>query len=152
MDENNTLNYGEYTISNNAVSSRFSRFTLKLYNLTMKPDIKLIATRIRKAREQAGYTQVDMADALGMSQANINKLELGKGNLTLNNLFKIADLFGLSPVYFLGGVEVNLEPEEEELITLYRSLPRSGPYRPLAYRSLLSMVETIQQMKTNGLE
>lgn len=152
MDENNTLNYEDYTISNNILSSKFSRFTLKLYNLGMKPDKQLIANRIRKAREQAGYTQTDMADALGMSQANINKLEAGKGNLTLSNLFKIAGLFDLSPVYFLGGVEVNLEPEEEELITLYRSLPRSGPYRPLAHRALLSMLETIREGKTNGPE
>jgi transcriptional regulator with XRE-family HTH domain len=53
---------------------------------------------IRKARKQAGFTQLQLCNKLGISAAPINHVENGLESISLFNLRKICDEIGLEVV------------------------------------------------------
>ena len=55
-----------------------------------------IHDKIRKLRELRGKSQLEAADALGLSQPNYSKYESGKNDFTVKQIEKLADLLGLS--------------------------------------------------------
>ncbi|MGY3054553.1 transcriptional regulator with XRE-family HTH domain [Pedobacter sp. UYEF25] len=57
--------------------------------------VKDVASNIRKIREYKGYTQDYLAAKLKISQNAYSKLELGYSKLTVDRLFKIANILGL---------------------------------------------------------
>ncbi len=61
----------------------------------------VIAHKIGVAREDAGLTQAELAEKLGMDQASISAIESGAPNMTLETLERIAKALGL---------KVTLEP------------------------------------------
>lgn len=59
------------------------------------PNIKLIVGQaIAEAREEKGMSQRDLSYASGVMQADISRIEKGKGNPTLTTLQKIAKSLG----------------------------------------------------------
>ena len=59
------------------------------------PDIRLVVGQaIAEAREEKGMSQRDLSSASGVMQADISKIEKGKGNPTLITLQKIAKSLG----------------------------------------------------------
>ena len=66
------------------------------------PEIKLIVGQaIAEAREEKGMSQRDLSSASGVMQAEISKIEQGKGNPTLTTLQKIAKSLGRTIASFL---------------------------------------------------
>ncbi|MBF0522878.1 MAG: helix-turn-helix transcriptional regulator [Candidatus Omnitrophica bacterium] len=61
-----------------------------------------IAQQIKEVRLQLGYTQVEMAEKLGVIQQFISKLETGRENLTIDTLKRIADVFEKKLIIRLG--------------------------------------------------
>ena len=57
--------------------------------------------RLRKARLDAGLTQVDVAEALGRGQSYITKCELGERRIDPIELQQFAKLYGKRLSYFL---------------------------------------------------
>ena len=55
--------------------------------------MKEITENIKKFRELKNYTREIMADKLEMSLSGYSKLERGDVELTVNKLYKIADIF-----------------------------------------------------------
>lgn len=53
---------------------------------------KIVAQRIMEVREEKGLFQKDIAAALDLSTNAYNSIENGKTNLTVNVLYKIADI------------------------------------------------------------
>jgi len=51
---------------------------------------KRLGTAIRKAREEAGYSQDSFADAIEMHRAYYSAIERGERNLTLATLGRVA--------------------------------------------------------------
>ena len=51
-----------------------------------------IGLTIRKLREQKGFSQDFVAEKLGINQSTYGKLERDVSNITLDRLFKIADV------------------------------------------------------------
>lgn len=49
---------------------------------------------VRDAREAAGLTQVALAEQLGMTQAEISRLELGGADPRLSTLMRLAEVLG----------------------------------------------------------
>lgn len=49
---------------------------------------------MREARRAAGLTQVQLADRLGMQQADISRLELGRADPRLTTLMRLAVVLG----------------------------------------------------------
>ena len=66
------------------------------------PDIKLLVGQaIAEARGEKGMSQRDLASDSGIMQAEICKIEQGKGNPTLTTLQKIAKALGKTVTSFL---------------------------------------------------
>lgn len=60
--------------------------------MTKNPEIRLIGQNIRKIRELRSLNQEYVADALGISLRTYGKSESQPEYITLDNLFKIADI------------------------------------------------------------
>lgn len=84
---------------------------------------------LRKLRDEAGVTQKQLADAIGVSQQSINKYENHNIEPDIRTLIRIADFFHISIDYLVGHrlmcdpVDLrNFSPEEFQLIAKYRRL------------------------------
>jgi len=64
---------------------------------------KNIGQKIQAAREEKGMTQVDLAGALGITQAALSNYELGKRRLYIHQIEAIADVLERSISYFIEG-------------------------------------------------
>ena len=61
-----------------------------------------IGTKIQKLREFKGYSQTNMAEELGMTQANYSKIERGEAkHLTVERLEGIAKVLEIDPATIL---------------------------------------------------
>lgn len=69
-----------------------------------------IGEHIKQAREERGWTQAQLGEALGYSQATIGNYELGRRHIGLDDLYRIADALNKPYAYFLG---VDKQIEEE---------------------------------------
>ena len=61
--------------------------------------------RIRKAREEQGYTREKFAEALDVSVSYLAELERGRTGISVKMLIKVCNLLGLSADYVLFGTE-----------------------------------------------
>lgn len=66
-------------------------------------DYKAIAQRIRGARKEAGLTQAELAEKIGISTNAVAKLETNLMTASLQTLVNIANVLGLDINYFLRG-------------------------------------------------
>lgn len=64
-------------------------------------EYKVFIKRLKKARQDAGLTQVQAAEKIGSSQAYISKVENGQLRVDVLELKRFAKLYGKSAVYFL---------------------------------------------------
>lgn len=62
-------------------------------------------TRIRKAREDMGYTREKFAEKLDVSVSYLAELERGRTGLSVKMLIKVCNVLGLSSDYVLFGNE-----------------------------------------------
>ena len=53
---------------------------------------KRVGELIRKVRKEKGFTQKELGEKLGLTEATFNRYETGRQNLTLDTLQKIADV------------------------------------------------------------
>jgi transcriptional regulator with XRE-family HTH domain len=66
---------------------------LKSSILALKHNLMSLETKLRKLREQKGWSQMDVAHQLSISQPAYNKWEAGQAKPTLPNLQKLAEIF-----------------------------------------------------------
>ena len=64
-------------------------------------DYRIFVKRLRKAREEAGLTQVQVAKKLGSSQAYISKVEKSQLRVDVLELKRFASIYGKPASYFL---------------------------------------------------
>ena len=64
--------------------------------------IKMVFTRIRDLREDHDYKQEYVAKYLGVQQTTYSKYELGKVNVPVEMLMKLADFYHVSLDYLTG--------------------------------------------------
>lgn len=62
-------------------------------------------TRIRSARENAGYTREQFAEKLDVSVSYLAELERGRTGISVKMLTKVCNVLGLSADYVLFGQE-----------------------------------------------
>ena len=62
-------------------------------------------SRIRKAREDAGYTREQFAELLDVSNSYLAEVERGRTGVSLKTLKAICNLLGLSADYLIFGAE-----------------------------------------------
>lgn len=64
-------------------------------------EYKVVLERMRKARLEAGLTQVRVAKKLGHHQSYVSKIESGERRVDVVELNKFAKLYGKNVNYFL---------------------------------------------------
>ncbi|HWR14595.1 MAG TPA: helix-turn-helix transcriptional regulator [Terriglobales bacterium] len=71
----------------------------------MSTDIRVrLGSRVRALRRDRGWTQVEMAELLGIDRSYLSEIETGKKDPSLRVLKTIADGFKLSLSRFLRGI------------------------------------------------
>jgi transcriptional regulator with XRE-family HTH domain len=82
-------------------------------------DIYGIADRLYKARTKKGLKQADVCKVLGIGQPSYSALETGKRALTVPELFKLAELFGVT-IEWLLGINFDNDLTDEEMLELQK--------------------------------
>ena len=81
-------------------------------------DANELAERLRQAREAAGISQQDAAEAIGVHRTSITQMEGGNRSVSTLELTKLADLYRRSVMWFLGEQSVE---GQDVLVTLHRA-------------------------------
>lgn len=97
-------------------------------------------TRIRKAREDQGYTREKFAEALDVSVSYMAELERGRTGISVKMLIKVCNLLGLSADYVLFGKERN--EDTRRLDAIHRINPK---YLPLLDSVTTKLLELSQK-------
>ena len=90
---------------------------------------KTFAKKLKEARMAVGMTQVELADAMGVSEGTIGNYEMGIRVPDANAISRITTALGVTASYLLGDImdieseyhSVALNDDEVELIKAYRS-------------------------------
>ncbi len=56
--------------------------------------------RVRRIREQRGFSQEHLADLAGIHRTYMSSVERGRRNIGLDNIAALADALGVSPAMF----------------------------------------------------
>lgn len=88
----------------------------------------ITGSRIRELRLRQGLTLDDVAKHLGVGRQAIYKYEQGTvTNIPLENIEKMAALFGTTPGYIAGWIDKDSSASDEEyIINTFRVLPQAG--------------------------
>jgi HTH-type transcriptional regulator / antitoxin HipB len=62
-----------------------------------KPTRRVLARRVRSLRKALGLTREELADRVGLRQAQISELESARSNITIDNLHRLAVALGVRP-------------------------------------------------------
>lgn len=60
-----------------------------------------VARRIKEERVQRGWTQGQLAKLIGISQAEISRIENSLTEITLSDIDKFSTVFGVSSIYLM---------------------------------------------------
>jgi transcriptional regulator with XRE-family HTH domain len=75
---------------------------------------KMFGARVRVVRRQAGVSQEELALRCGLDRSYIGQVERGERNLTLENIYRIADGLDVPPGSLLQELQGNLDLGLEE--------------------------------------
>jgi transcriptional regulator with XRE-family HTH domain len=79
--------------------------------ITEEELFQLVGLRIKRIRRSKGISQQVLAYQVDMEKTNISRIEGGRTNVTLKNVYKIAEALGVSMKEI-----VDIESEEKEII------------------------------------
>lgn len=97
-------------------------------------DKKYIGEKIRKARVNAGMTQYELAEKIGITEKHISNIERGLNFLALNNFFKLIEILGISIEYF----DVNVSHEKNsDKLALIEFIEQATDKELKAYNSII---------------
>ena len=68
-------------------------------------EYSLFLEQLRKAREERGLTQIDVAERLGQTQSFVSKVERGERRLDVVELRAFCSAIGMSFTTFVGQIE-----------------------------------------------
>lgn len=82
---------------------------------------KIFGSILKQYRNQAGYTQAEIAEKLGISEKYVSRVETGIGGISKETLAKYMNILGISPntMYkdFISNEKVKKEIEISEAIS-----------------------------------
>lgn len=84
--------------------------------MLMELDKKLIGIRIMQRRKACGYTQEQLSEKIGLSKNHISSVERGRQIPTTQFIFKLCNVLGETPDYYLIGTPSSKTDEITELI------------------------------------
>ena len=86
-----------------------------------------IGEAIRRLRKEAGLTQEQLADKLGISYQSVSRWELGSTYPDMELIPALTELFGVSADVLLGIPQVQREKEAEKALTALAQACREDP-------------------------
>lgn len=91
---------------------------------------------LKEAREHFGYTQKEIAEAIGVPQRTYGSWERGERMYNAEDACRIADVYNCSMEYLLGRRALAEELEvkrESELLSLFHRLSPEGQEKLISY-------------------
>ena len=90
-------------------------------------DMVASGKRLKELRKQAGKTQEQVAEAVGLEPGTISRIERGAKGMSIDSLLMFSEIYGVSTDYILKGDETMtpsdaLLEELEALVQKYKSL------------------------------
>ena len=73
----------------------------------------IVGKRVKAMRTQKGISQSELAHRVGISQAHMSNIENGHSNISLENLFALHDILGVSMASFF----VDIDNDEKQDIS-----------------------------------
>lgn len=106
-------------------------------------------TRLRRLRKAKGFTQVELARAVGVSQPTIAYYENEDGLPGAVQIVKIAETLGLPPDEVLGmrAPGRRAEPESPESLRLWRKLRQVETLPPAERRQVIQFIEALVERR-----
>jgi transcriptional regulator with XRE-family HTH domain len=105
---------------------------------------KLIASRIRVARENAGLTQGQAAKQLGMVRPTLTECEAGRRKVTGAELTAMAGLYGVGVAWLAGEDETKVDPDRDRIELAAREI--AG----LKDEDLASVLQLVRSIRSGG--
>lgn len=59
-------------------------------------DKKFIGNKLKQARLKAGFSQIQLAERIGLSEKHVSNIERGQNFPSLDTFFRLCEVFGLS--------------------------------------------------------
>ncbi|WKV13451.1 helix-turn-helix domain-containing protein [Marivirga harenae] len=82
-----------------------------------------IGDYIRNIRLKKGYSQQFIADRIGISQSKFNRIENGKSDILLNDLFQICQILRLNYIDLLQSIQSEeAKTDEIEIADLHKEI------------------------------
>ena len=76
----------------------------------------IIGIQIKKRREELNMTQEELATKLGYkSRSSINKIELGKNDITQHKVVEFANALNTTPAYLMGWTDTATQKKNDTL-------------------------------------
>ena len=81
-----------------------------------------ILQRLKKAREEAKLSQLELSYRSGVSQNMITYIETGKSSPTLTTLLKLTDALNINPADLFLDSDEDKEREKQQIISMIKKL------------------------------
>lgn len=109
----------------------------------MKPTKQTVGDRIKKRRQELGWTQDVLAEKAGISKSFLSDLENAKRSVGADTLLEIGRVLSLSLDYLMAGKEPETEPTEVQIPS---SLASFAAKAGLSFRQALTLLEMQNQI------
>ena len=101
--------------------------------LSSSPQVASIGARLRRLRKERRLTQSELARQIGIQQSDLSRMEKGEYRVSLDNLFKILNVFDVDVTEFFKGREAApaaspqaLSHQDMQILQLLRQLSPQG--------------------------
>jgi transcriptional regulator with XRE-family HTH domain len=95
--------------------------------------------RLKQARQEAGHSQIYVAQKLGVHRPSISLMETGKRRVAAHELATMAELYNVSVAWLLGG--------EEQDVHLERAARKLAALDPDDLKRLLTLISALRDSK-----
>lgn len=126
--------------------------------VSVKAAKQTVGDRIKKRRNELGWTQDVLAEKAGISKSFLSDLENSKRSVGADTLLDIGRVLGLSLDYLMTGEQSETETEKPE-VQIPSALATFAAKAGLTFRQALTLLEMQQQIvahrsatKKDGLE
>ena len=110
-----------------------------------------VGERIRKKRQDLGWTQEVLCGKVGLSKSFLSELESGKRNVSAENLYNIAQVFGVSLDYLMAGKASKESRDPNFQVPIPNSLARFAEKEQLSFRKTLTLLNMYRQIVANRM-